>query len=105
MNGNECLLKGIEFLGTPFNGSLIASQVKILVDAVTTLNPYPTNAGLVEALTNGNPDLADIVGKFHNIQLEMCIRLWIGCESRPKTLGLVTDICDANAATGLHLLR
>lgn len=89
VKGASTLVKGIVFLGTPFQGSLVASNVDPLVEALSFFNPFPMNRGLVSALSYGNPDLQDIVSCFKSLQKEQGFEVWIGCETDPMKTQLV----------------
>lgn len=84
------MLKGVHFLGTPFQGSLVAEAARPYVNALAKINPYPTNPHLVSALTKNRPDLATIVSKFRSLQIEWGIQIWVGYETKPIGGNLVS---------------
>ena len=86
--GEECLVKGICFMGTPFLGSGQANLLAPFVGALKDVNYFSaTNDAIVKSLKENNESLevSTIVQRFKNIVDRTKIRLLIGCEERPVT--------------------
>lgn len=86
MDGDECLVKGVCFMGTPFRGSGLANQLAPFVKAVKGLNLFSaTNDKLLGSLKENNQSIAipEIVHRFKSIAKERNMRLLIGCEQTP----------------------
>ena len=85
-DGNECYLKGIVFLGTPFRGSMKANQITPFISALSEINPFAMNVSLVRELRNirdGTGDLQDISMNANIIITTWNIEVLVGCETQP----------------------
>jgi hypothetical protein len=83
---NTCLLKGIVFLGTPFQGSSKANQISPWIKALAAVNPFPSNPRLVEMLkenNDGSSPLDEISMAANLIIKKHKIDFMIGCETQP----------------------
>lgn len=86
MNGDECLVKGVCFMGTPFLGSGHANLLAPFVKAVKNLNRLgATNDKFLGSLRENNQsiEVPTIVQRFKTIAKEKNMRLLIGCEEIP----------------------
>ena len=86
MDGDECLVKGLCFLGTPFLGSGQANLLAPFVRAVKGLNRLSaTNDRFLGSLRENNQsiEVPAIVQRFKSIAKENNMRLLIGCEEFP----------------------
>ncbi len=87
LRGDECLVKGICFMGTPFQGSGTANSLTPFVKALAEVNFLTAvNATLVGTLRENyreSVELRNIVQRFKTIAENRSIRLLIGCESKP----------------------
>lgn len=86
MNGDECLVKGVCFMGTPFLGSGQANLLAPFVKAVKGLNRLSgTNDNFLRSLRENNQsiEVPTIVQRFKTIAKEKNMRLLIGCEEIP----------------------
>lgn len=83
---NECLVKGICFMGTPFLGSGQANLLTPFVKALKEVNYFTsTNTAFLKSLRENSESLevSTIVQRFKNIVDRNKIRLLIGCEEKP----------------------
>lgn len=86
MNGNQCLVKGVCFMGTPFRGSGQANLLAPFVKAVKELNRFgATNDRFLGSLKENNQsiEVPNIVHRFKSVAKAKKMRLLIGCEERP----------------------
>lgn len=86
MHGDECLVKGVCFMGTPFHGSGHANLLAPFVRAVKGINMISaTNDKLLGSLRENNQsiEIPNIVHRFRSIAEEKNMRLLIGCEEIP----------------------
>ena len=84
--GSESLLKGLVFLGTPFEGSLMANNFLPLIRAVDRINPFPMNRDLISQLRhvkNADGDLSFLSKEASIIFSQNKIEILIGCENAP----------------------
>src|SRR2546429_5241921 len=79
----ECLVKGIVFMGTPFNGTLHANQIRPFLEAFSKLYPHPVNKRLVRSIQDQALGLSTIRGEFKRIMLANDIKVVVGCETKP----------------------
>ena len=85
-DSDECLLKGIVFLGTPFAGSLKANLISPFIKILASVNPRPMGQKLVDDLKyvkDGNGDLASISAAANIVIHKYDIEILIGCETQP----------------------
>ncbi|KAI9751645.1 MAG: hypothetical protein M4579_005970 [Chaenotheca gracillima] len=103
---NQCLVKGICFFGTPFQGSEAANFLYPYVNVLAKLYPSPVNAKLVESLKDRSLKLLKIVGQFEQVRKEMDIGLMICYERFPTVKGtdLVTTKESAVSAFGQNTI-
>ena len=85
LKGQECLVKGVTFMGTPFNGSGYANLFGPFIKAIRQLNDFTAvNDSFVNALNTRQPvDVTKTVNQFYSVMRQRNIRLVIGCEERP----------------------
>jgi len=86
----ECLLKGIVFLGTPFQGSLKANQIRPFAKALALVNPFPMNTDILSILKNipdGTSPLNPISTAASIVMNKHHIQFLVGCETRTMTVG------------------
>lgn len=86
MDGDECLVKGVCFMGTPFEGSGHANLLAPFVKAVKGLNKWSgTNDVFLRSLRENNRsiEVPTIIHRFKSIVKEKNMRLLIGCEETP----------------------
>ena len=85
LNGNECLVKGVTFLGTPFHGSGYANVFAPFIKAIRQLNDITAiNDSFLSALNTKQPiDVTNTVNQFYSTMKQYGIRMAIGCEERP----------------------
>lgn len=80
----DCLVKGIVFLGTPFQGSVRANQAGRLGRVLKKINPLPMNTGILDELKyvrDKQSDLDTISGEANIIIEEQAIEILVGCET------------------------
>jgi hypothetical protein len=85
-----CLLKGIVFLGTPFQGSLRANQIRPFAKALALVNPFPMNTDILSILKNipdGTSPLDPISTAASIVMNKKNIQFLVGCETLPMTVG------------------
>lgn len=86
MDGNECLVKGVCFMGTPILGTGPASLLKPFVRAVNGPNKLSgANVKFLGSLrgVNQSIDIPTIFRQFGSIAKEKQMRLLVGCEEIP----------------------
>lgn len=84
--GDECLVKGMCFMGTPFLGSGQANLLAPFVGALKDVNYFSAiNDAIFRSLRENKESLEvpNIVQRFKQISDEHEIRLLIGCEEKP----------------------
>ena len=83
--GDECLVKGVVFMGTPFRGSGQASLFTPFIRAIRQVNLISAvNDNFLKSLNSDQPvEVTTIVQRFQRIVQAMEIKLLICCESRP----------------------
>ena len=86
LRGQECLVKGVTFFGTPFSGSGYANLFGPLIKAIRQLNDFTAiDDDYLRALNTDQPvDLTRIVDRFHHVVHQRNLQLVIGCEERPS---------------------
>lgn len=83
MDGNECLVKGVCFMGTPLLGNGPANLLAPFVRAVKGPNKLSgANVKFLGSLRENNQsiDIPTIVRQFKSIAKEKKMRLLVGCE-------------------------
>ncbi|MCJ1461653.1 hypothetical protein MMC07_000250 [Pseudocyphellaria aurata] len=86
MHENECLVKGVCLMGTPFHGSGHANLLAPFVRAVKGINIISAaNDKLLVSLKENNHSLeiSNIIYRFRSIAEKTKMRLLIGCEEIP----------------------
>ena len=85
---NICCLKGVLFLGTPFEGSAKANFVTPFINALSTINPLPMGVNLVKELSSipdGTGDLKDISQRANIVMTRYKIKVLVAYETQPMT--------------------
>jgi hypothetical protein len=80
MRNGKCIVKGIVFFGTPFQGSLLADYATHAGHLVKLLGADKT---LLQSLKMNNKELAQITGKFSQVRETHDIKLLIYFECKP----------------------
>lgn len=85
LKGQECLVKGVTFLGTPFNGSGYADLFGPFIKVIRQLNDFTAmNDSYMNILSTKQPvNLTNIINRFHRVVTQRDIQIAIGCEERP----------------------
>ena len=85
LDGDECLLKGIVFLGTPFAGTGTADLFIPFIKAVRRLNFLSaTSDKFLSALSTQQPvDITRMFRQAWSVIRERDIKILVGCEERP----------------------